>query len=352
MGLLQKVKSRLRLPLEIIKTRIQKTPKPLVVLLYVTDRCNLACKYCVGNWSNRKIKDFSTDEIKRIISECVELGSVHFTIHGGEILLREDTEEVISFIKNKGAYVNVVTNGIILPENIEKLKGVDSLCISLDGKEEANDANRGKNSYQKIIKAIEAAVTNNFPLAVQSTITKNNMKEIPFLVENAKKYGYQQQFSLLLKPLNDKNDQLGLTDEEMKTSLLEIRRYKALGYPVFTSYRTLDNAINWPFSYSEARVKKHDVNPEHNMIPCYYGKLKLVIDANGFAFPCSSLNDSFSAKNVLEVGVKEAYQHILDSNDCECCYYLTQNDWSLLLGMDIPQYWGMAKIQLKQLLSK
>ena len=82
------------------------------------------------------------------------------------------------------------------------------------------------------------------------------------------------------------------------------------------------------------------------------GKLKIVIDANGCAYPCSSLNDKFKALNVKEVGVKKAYEHILKINTCEACYFLTQNDWSLLLGLSGRQYREQMKIQLRQIFNR
>ncbi len=64
-------------------------------------------------------------------------------------------------------------------------------------------------------------------------------------------------------------------------------------------------------------------------------------------YPCSSLNDCFKALNVKEVGVKKAFDHIIKTNNCEACYYLTQNDWSLLLGGSMRQFVNQAYIQAK-----
>lgn len=345
----KRITSRLRLPLKVLQCRLTGVYKPLVVLFYVTDRCNLRCKYCVGNWSARKIVDLTTQEIMRIIRECQALGTCHFTIHGGEILLRPDIGEIVNYLKESGLFVNLVTNGILLPERIEEIMKIDSLCISLDGREENNDFNRGEGSYRAAMKAIKIAKERNMSLAVHATLTNRNIGDIEYLCRQAKRFGYYQQFSLLLKPLTPSQQELGLSDQESREALSEIIRLKKRGYPVFTSYRTLRNALEWPYSFHRARLDRNEIGRKSKLIRCFYGKLKIAIDADGFAYPCSSLNDTFKGLNVREVGVKRAYEHVLKSNTCEACFYLTQNDWSLLLGGCLEQYLNQSYMQLRSI---
>lgn len=341
--------SRLVLPYNILKCKILGKYKPLVVLLYATDRCNLCCMYCKGNWSGRKISDLTTYEIIKIIDECKELGTCHFTIHGGEILLRDDVKYLIDYMKDKNLYVNLVTNGILLVQKINEIRNIDSLCISLDGSRDANDRTRGQGTYDKIIDAIRFAKKENFKLNVHATLTKYNKNDIGFLVKLAKEIGYYQQFSILLKPWLKEQIDISLDDEEIKKALKEIISYKKQGYPIFTSYRTLENVLNWKFPYSKPMLKINEIPKNSNIIRCFYGKLKIVIDADGFVYPCSSLNQDFQALNVKEVGVKAAYEHVLKTNTCESCIFLTQNDWSLLLGFSLRQYLEQIKIQLKEI---
>lgn len=345
----KQIKARLKLPFAILKCKLFGNFKPLVVLLYTNDRCNLACKYCIGNWSNRKIKDFTTEELKKIIDECKSLGTVHFTIHGGEILLRDDIEEIINYIKDNGMFVNLVTNGLLLPKKIDKVMNIDSLCISLDGREENNDYNRGEGAYKAAMAAIKVARERKLRFVVHATLTKKSINDIEYLCKQAKEMNYFQQFSLLLKPLTVKQEaqDLGLTDDEARDTMSKLIKLKNRGFPVYTFYPTLRNVINWPFKLNKPRLRRDEIPANANLIKCYYGKLKITIDADGLAYPCSSLNDSFNALNVKEVGVKGAFDHIMKTNNCEACYYLTQNDWSLLLSGSIKQFANQAYIQLK-----
>lgn len=343
------VTSRFVLPYNIFKYTLLRTYKPLVILLYVNDKCNLRCKYCVGHWSSRKIPDFSTDEIVRIVDECKALGARHFVIHGGEILLRDDVEYLVNYMKNKNLYVNLVTNGLLFSEKIHKIKNVDSLCISLDGPEESNDLTRGRGSFKAIIKAIKLAKQEGFKLTVQATLTKYNKNDIGYLARLAKEIGYYQQFSLLFKTLPPELEHIGLDDKEIKEVLREIIKYKREGYPIFTSYRTLENALNWPLPYSRPRLNLEEIPANSNLIRCYFGKFQIAIDADGFVYPCSVLNHEFKALNVRDVGVKAAYEHVLKNKRCGSCIYLTKNDWNLLLGFSGRQYIEQTKIQLRQM---
>ena len=344
--------SRMRLPFRILQTHLLQKEKPLVVLLYLTDRCNLKCQYCVGHWSGRKIPDPTLVDVKSWIDQFVKMGTCHITVHGGEILLREDVGEIIDYMKFKGLYVNLVTNGILFPEKHKEIKNVDSLCISLDGRETANDANRGKGSHKKILAAIDTALQEGFNLSVHSTLTSNNYGEIEWLAQRAKKYGYSQQFSLLLKPFSECNQMVALSDSDIRKVLERILKLKKEGYPIFTSEGNLKNALKWPFPYEKAILGKAESAAHPELIPCYYGKLKVTVDTSGNVIPCAVLNNSFPAKNIRDVGFKKAYQHVIENRPCDRCYFLTSADWSLLLGLSPKMYWEQIKIQLKQIITR
>jgi MoaA/NifB/PqqE/SkfB family radical SAM enzyme len=186
-------------------------------------------------------------------------------------------------------------------------------------------------------------------LAVHATLTKRNIGDIEYLCKQAKELRYYQQFSLLLKPLTPSQQELGLSDKESREAVSEIIRFKKMGYPIFTSYRTLRNALEWPHSFHRARLDRSEIGGKSKVIRCFYGKLKIAIDADGFVYPCSSLNDTFNGLNVKEVGVKRAYEHVLKSNTCEACFYLTQNDWSLLLGGCLDQFVNQSYMQVRSI---
>ena len=138
---------------------------PSSVTLHLTENCNLRCKMCyfwgeTGTSSNisssKELKTMDFRLAKRIISE---LSSVKpfYSLFGGEPLTYPHLEELIIGIKDAGSIVDTPTNGTLLAKNASMLVRTefDSIRVSLDGPQEANDIQRGKGSYAKAIKGIE-----------------------------------------------------------------------------------------------------------------------------------------------------------------------------------------------------
>ena len=69
----------------------------------VTDRCDFRCQYCMSeNMKFLPKKDLlSLDEIERICSSFIELGTKKVRITGGEPLVRKN---VMSLFKNLGRF--------------------------------------------------------------------------------------------------------------------------------------------------------------------------------------------------------------------------------------------------------
>ena len=125
--------------------------EPISVVLVVNNRCNLNCNYCFGDYGNRRDTDYTTEELVKIIDDLYDLGTRYMIVHGGETLLRKDIGYIVNYIKNKGIYVGFITNGILLQKKIDEIRNVDSLCISLDGRMEGNDLNRGKGAFEALL---------------------------------------------------------------------------------------------------------------------------------------------------------------------------------------------------------
>ncbi len=140
--------------LKIVQANITKQWLPLIVSLTVTNRCNLRCIYCYGSYYNRNIQDYPTNIWLNLVDDLASLGTKLIHLEGGEPLLRNDIGDLIDYIKNAGMICRMNSNGLLVPKNINKLKGLDSLCISLDGDPEANNENRGQGTYEKILDGI------------------------------------------------------------------------------------------------------------------------------------------------------------------------------------------------------
>jgi cyclic pyranopterin phosphate synthase len=105
----------------------------------ITDRCNLQCRYCVPRELIPKLShtDILTyEEILRIVRVATRLGISKVRVTGGEPLVRKG---VYVFLKQLAAIkglkdVSLTTNGVLLADNLEKIKaaGISRINVSLD----------------------------------------------------------------------------------------------------------------------------------------------------------------------------------------------------------------------------
>lgn len=104
----------------------------------ITDRCNLRCRYCMpeGIKSIPMEQILTLEEITEICRIASELGITKFKVTGGEPLVRKGCMELIRMLKALPLteQVTLTTNGILLTEYAEQLKGVgiDGVNVSLD----------------------------------------------------------------------------------------------------------------------------------------------------------------------------------------------------------------------------
>src|SRR2546427_574585 len=73
--------------------------------------------------------------MKRPIDHLARLGTSIISFSGGEPLLHDDLDDLIRYIRRKGAIAGMITNGFLLnAERIQRLKraGLDHMQISID----------------------------------------------------------------------------------------------------------------------------------------------------------------------------------------------------------------------------
>lgn len=129
---------------------------PSTIVFHPTARCNLNCKMCVIS-SYDFPKELSLVEVKNIINQ-IAFFKPHFYIAGGEPLLRNDLEKIISYAKKKGLITTFTTNGVLLTAQRAKSlirSGVDGIAVSIDGPEKINDQIRGRGNFEKAVEGIK-----------------------------------------------------------------------------------------------------------------------------------------------------------------------------------------------------
>jgi MoaA/NifB/PqqE/SkfB family radical SAM enzyme len=76
-----------------------------------TGACNARCKYCnVDATGTHAPREMTTQEAFHLVDEVKSFGVRWFGIKGGEPLTRPDIFEIVTYAKNKGLNVCLLTN--------------------------------------------------------------------------------------------------------------------------------------------------------------------------------------------------------------------------------------------------
>ncbi|KON34098.1 MAG: hypothetical protein AC479_02010 [miscellaneous Crenarchaeota group-6 archaeon AD8-1] len=170
---------------------------PFLVVWDFTHKCNLNCKHCYSNAGKSIEKELETKEAIDIVDQLADFGVTALAFSGGEPLSRTDFFEVAKHAVNKGLYVSVATNGTLLTkDNVKKIKqtGINYVEISIDGASaKTHDSFRGvPGAFNNAIKGLENCVEENLCACIATTATKDNLKEIPEIIELAEKIGAER----------------------------------------------------------------------------------------------------------------------------------------------------------------
>ncbi|MBR5262042.1 MAG: radical SAM protein, partial [Oscillospiraceae bacterium] len=129
------------------------------VLLEVTRRCNLKCKFCFADEAQPEL---TMDELKRAVDKIFSRGKPLVQLSGGEPTLRDDLPELIAYIRSSGAqYVQLNSNGLRLAEDEGYVKaladaGLSFVFMQFDGiSDDVYMALRGKELFETKRRAIE-----------------------------------------------------------------------------------------------------------------------------------------------------------------------------------------------------
>lgn len=341
---------RARFFANILLCRSLRIARPLFVVLVTNNDCNLSCAYCYGRYGERSpASNYSTGELIEIIDGLWALGTRNITLHGGESLLRSDIGEIVNYAKLKGFYVSLNSNGILIPRKIADLSAVDAVCISLDGRESAHDAARGKGSFRIAMQAIETVSAWNIPLAVHATLTRHNIEDMEYLAELARTKGFRLQFSILYNSGSLQAHEI-LSDREIREWARRILGLKAKGYPIYYSSEVLDALCNWPYPIDERTtidrgVADKGIAAPAGQISCYHGALKYMIDADGRVVTCWG-HDSPDAPNIRTAGLKAALMQCATGKTCRCCCYLANNEHNLMFELRPGALLGLMLLQV------
>lgn len=155
---------------------------PDVVALELTYKCNHKCLFCSCPWEvdiNCRTEELLYDEWTHVIDVLMDNGVSSFTITGGEPLMREDLYQIIDYILNKGASLNIISNGRKIDDAFLDFISVRniSICISIPGIETFSE-HTGVDNVEHVLSLFEKTKARRIETTANIAVTKKNLPEL------------------------------------------------------------------------------------------------------------------------------------------------------------------------------
>lgn len=314
--------------------------------VHITNSCNINCIGCFYH-SSRKPDRFNqawrrqcikADDFFRIIDEAQQMKVKNIVFSGnGEPFMHPDIMEFIKYIKQKKMNCMVVTNGILINEDILdelSLLKLNSIVLSLwdcnenrygelkpDHKDELNAIKQWLRIHNK--KKL------SFPkITLIYLINNRNYNCIDEMFEFAQENNIRKVIFRLFKVYEDTTKDFMMTPEQIVIAIQQLKRMTKK-----TKKKTITNSKDFCRFLEGLNIKGHMYynNFLRNM-PCYIGWLYMIVLIEGDVIPCCGcrryiLGNIYKDKLTDIWGSKKyelfRYQTLLNKNievfdDCHC----------------------------------
>jgi MoaA/NifB/PqqE/SkfB family radical SAM enzyme len=325
--------------------------RPIHLTFFVTKRCNSRCPFCFYLRPDAipagLRPELSLPEIEKISSSLGNLLWLAFS--GGEIFLRDDLVEIAGtfYRNNKPAIMLFPTNGLmpqVIRDRIETIvrscpKSVVALKLSIDGLGEAHDALRNTpGSFDKTLQTYRAVAGlidryPNFELGMNTVFCSENQDAMGGIIDYVRGLPCVKTHTVSLVRGNLADKRYGNVDPDKYFDAVQ-KLEQNLKEGKSRVYRFRGGRIKAAQDILQRRLIHRTMTEHKRIIPCYAGRLNLVLTEGGDVFPCELLAESFG--NVRDYGYdmrgvarSEKARRVNDSirnNGCSCtheCYFMT-----------------------------
>ncbi len=307
--------------------------------LLLTNRCNMKCAYCFVD-QTRPRRELTEQEWLSLIDELARRGAQAVCLMGGEPLLVPFFGALVDRIRERGMLCEAVSNGLLVPREIDQIRKLDSLLISLDGAPKANDRYRcnaqGEGTYRQVIEAIETARAAGVPTRLNAVLTRESVADIEHLLDLADRHDLFVAFSPIgAFPRRDgmSADDFLPSDAATREAFVRLKTLKRMGRRVFNSLPALEYLRDYPAPYQQIILAGDPAAAGFSRDFCTFGRTLLYVDANGDFYPCPALFNSewFRPKSIHD-GFATAWEQ-LAARECVTCACPAVFDWNYVTSL-------------------
>lgn len=141
----------------------------------VTYRCNLKCAHCY--LGEDRPEDFPEHLIVPLLQEFSAMQGLRVLVSGGEPTLYRGFRKLNELIPQFPLRFVLLSNGMVVDDNLTRLLNFHEIQISLDGMEKGHESIRGNGSFQRALKAMESIKNAGLDLSIATMIHSGNLDE-------------------------------------------------------------------------------------------------------------------------------------------------------------------------------
>lgn len=306
----------MELPFDNLMKKALKENIPIRAMIELTHRCNLTCSHCFI--APTLSGELTLAEIKTLLKDLSELGTILLTLTGGEVLVRKDFFDICSYARELGFALHIKTNGTLINEGIaEEISRLNpiSVDVSFYGADaESHDGVTGvKGSFNASIRAVEQLAASEVPVLINTVLmmgTSNSYAETRDLAKSLG-VGFQIDPVVVVKSDGSAETIACRTDESCLADFMT---------------DMIDD-------YSKSLVTNVTFDDAREARPCASGATGIFVSADGIVSPCvllrldcgnvkdNSIRDIWHGSELLAQVRNIRVKHLTDCGQCELFGY-------------------------------
>lgn len=304
---------------------------------HITEKCDQRCKHCyIFNGRNHSSCELNIKEISAIVDDFIDMTyrlnkTPVLTITGGDPLLYNDIWPFLEIIYRKKIKFAILGNPFHLTEEVaNRLKklGCYNYQMSIDGLRETHDYLRKKGSFDETLNKVELLNKVGIHTSIMTTVSKQNMNEVPMLVPIMVKAGVRNYGFARYCPNPGDNDSM-IPPEQYKNFLEKMWEMYVKYNDCETRFALKDHL--WKLFLYEKGLYRTDFQGEDVLDGCHCGISHMTILSNGIVYACrrcespigkvpeQSLYDIFLGKNLDEYRRFDEFQKCKNCNLLRFC---------------------------------
>jgi MoaA/NifB/PqqE/SkfB family radical SAM enzyme len=327
--------------------------RPIQLTFFVTRKCNARCPFCFylqgaePSATRTDANELTLEEIRKLSLSLGPLLWLAFS--GGEIFLRKDLAEIsrVFYQQNQPAIMLYPSNGL-LPELIYQCtaqilrdcpNSVIVVKLSLDGVGAAHDElRRTPGGFDKVMQTYHRLARllgehPNFELGINTVFCSENQDQMDKIIEFVQGLEHSRTHSISLVR-GDLADGRYKTVDQVKYQRSVAKLAANLQSRAAPIYRFGGGRLKAAQDIVQRRLIHRTLIEQRRLIPCFAGRLNLVLSETGEVYPCEMLAQSlgnvreydYNLRKILHSDQAGTALRAIHEKHCYCsheCYMIT-----------------------------